>query len=61
MLWRNSRTSVAAGFALTAAVGEDEEVEELSEGGERWRRLKNVETQLVKYHPWTKAIATTVV
>lgn len=50
--WRHS---------LTAAVCK-EEVEELwDEGAEGWRCLKNVGTQLVKYHPWTKTIATTVV
>lgn len=39
-----------------------EEVEELwEEGGEGRRCLKNVGTQHVKYHPWTKTIAATVV
>lgn len=38
------------------------QAEELwEEGGEGGRCLKNVGTQHVKYHPWTKTIAATVV
>lgn len=48
---------------LTAAVGEDEEVEVVCEREEVKGEgvLKNAGTDLVKYHPWTKAVATTVV
>lgn len=48
---------------LTAAVGEDEEVGAVYEREEVKGRgvLKKAGTELVKYHPWTKTVATTVV